>query len=85
MCEATRAADATADACHAFDEIGVEDVFVLFEQGDSAFFDAIARDGFEREVVVSAFFETLCDGVGESAAASENAPVVGGVVEDVFG
>ena len=48
--QASRAADATADARHSFDEVAVENILILLEKCHTACLDSVADDGLDLKI-----------------------------------
>lgn len=65
MGEVSDAVDASADAGHAFDEVGIEGVLALAEQRHLAFFNTVADAGVDRKVAAG-LFELFDDGFDET-------------------
>ena len=72
MGQAACAADASAGARHAFDEIRVEHALALPEQSCAAGFDSVAGAGFEIKVLNAVFLESLRHSIGKTATAGED-------------
>ena len=83
--QAASAADAAADARHAFDEVRVEHALALPEQSSAASFDSVAGAGFEIKVLNAVFLESLRHSIGKTAAAGEYSAEIRCVVENIFG
>ena len=69
--QAACAADASADARHALDEVRVEHTLALSEQSSAAGFDSVAGAGFEFEVG-AVFLQSLGNGVDPADIFNEN-------------
>ena len=83
--QAACAADASADARHALDEVRVEHTLALPEQSCTASFDSVAGAGFEIKVLNAVFLESLRHSIGKTAAAGEYSAEIRCVVENIFG
>ena len=84
MSQASSAADASADARHSFDEVGIGEIFALFEQCHAACLYAVARACFKLEVVESVFLQTFRNGIRKTSAACENSSEIRCVIENVL-
>lgn len=70
--KASRAADTAADTRHAFNEVGIPDLFSQTEKRDAALLDPVAGNCIQLEIV-AVFLYSFCDSVGKPAASCENA------------
>ena len=73
--KASRAADTAADTRHAFNEVGIPDLFSQTEKRDAALLDPVAGNCIQLEIV-AVFLYSFCDSVGKPAASCENAPEI---------
>lgn len=82
--QASGAAYAAADARHTFYEVGVKQIFVLFEQRYAAFLDTVAGAGLKIKVFKTLFLQRFLHRVGKSSAAGEYTSEVGCVVKHIL-
>ena len=72
MCQTTGTADTSAHAGHTLDEIDIKPAMTFPNQSQFAFFQTIAADRLQVEIINSLFFQRFGYRFGKSAAAGKD-------------
>ena len=84
VCQTACAADTTAGASHALDEVLLKQTAGLFHQRRTAGFDSVAGYGVECEILMSGFFECFGNSIRKTAAAGKNPAEIGSIVKNIL-
>ena len=84
MGQASCPTDAPTGAGHSFNEIGIQQLFALLEQGNAALFNTVTGGCFQLKIGVAMLLDPLGHRFRQTAAAGKNASEVGGLIQHSF-